>query len=123
MKALTVVLFAATLAFGQSSGRTEQFRSIEINNYGETRPIETACERTTAPVAKDTPNPVLNPGTFVKVNLIVGWDGKVYSPLILSSSKGVNPNVLRVLHSWRFDPATCNGVPVSAEGEITFSSR
>jgi hypothetical protein len=120
MKPLVAVLALTVLSFGQASGRKETFRSIEINNYGETRPIETACEKTTAPVAKDTPNPVLNPGTFVKVNLIVGWDGKVYSPIILSSSRGVSPNVLRVLKSWRYDPATCNDIPVSSEGEITF---
>jgi len=31
--------------------------------------------------------------------------------------------VLDTVLSWRYRPATCNGVPTEAEGKIAFSSR
>jgi TonB family protein len=60
----------------------------------------------------------------VKVSFIIGTDGRVHSPLILESAGATGDrNVLRTVRTWKYRPATCNGVPTEAEGKIEFSSR
>ena len=85
------------------------------------------CEDTRPPQALTTPDPLLVPseaGMRVKVSFIIGADGRVHSPLILQSGGFVGDrNVLRTVRSWRYRPATCNGVPTEAEGKIEFSRR
>jgi TonB family protein len=85
------------------------------------------CEDTRPPQALTTPEPLLvSAGTEqrVKVSFIVGTDGRVHSPLILQSAGPVGDrNVLRTVRTWRYRPATCNGVPTEAEGKIEFSRR
>ena len=85
------------------------------------------CEDTQPPEALTTPDPLLLPaslGAKVKVSFIVGADGRVHSPLILQSAGAVGDrNVLRTVKTWRYRPATCNGVPTEAEGKIEFSRR
>jgi TonB family protein len=86
-----------------------------------------ACEDVQPPEALATPDPLLSPaarGRKVKVSFIVGTDGRVHSPLILESAgiAGDRP-VLQTVRTWRYRPATCNGVPTETEGKIEFSSR
>jgi TonB family protein len=87
------------------------------------------CEDTRPPQALTTPDPLLVPSEAgmrvrVKVSFIIGADGRVHSPLILQSGGFVGDrNVLRTVRSWRYRPATCNGVPTEAEGKIEFSRR
>jgi len=85
------------------------------------------CEDTQPPQALTTPDPLLvpaGPGLNVKVSFIIGADGRVHSPLILQSAGPAGDrNVLRTVRSWRYRPATCNGVPSEAEGKIEFSRR
>ena len=85
------------------------------------------CENTHAPQALTTPDPLLVPagaGLKIKVSFIIGADGRVHSPLILQSAGPAGDrNVLRTVRTWKYRPATCNGVPTEAEGKIEFSSR
>jgi TonB family protein len=85
------------------------------------------CEDTRPPQALTTPDPLLVPTaaeSMVKVSFIVGTDGRVHSPLILQSAGPAGDrNVLRTVRTWRYRPATCNGVPTEAEGKIEFSRR
>jgi TonB family protein len=85
------------------------------------------CEDTQPPEALTTPDPLLVPaaaGEKVKVSFIIGADGRVHSPLILLSvGPAGDRNVLRTVRTWRYRPATCNGVPTEAEGKIEFSRR
>lgn len=85
------------------------------------------CEDTQAPEALTTPDPLtvsIEAGLKVKVSFIIGADGRVHSPLILQSAGPVGDrNVLRTVRTWRYRPATCNGVPTEAEGKIEFSRR
>jgi len=85
------------------------------------------CESAEPPQAIATPNPLLAPsegGTKVKVSFIVGTDGRIHSPLILESAGASGDrSVLQAVHSWRYRPATCNGVPTETEGKIEFSKR
>jgi len=80
------------------------------------------CEDNQPPQALATPDPLVVPAIKVKVSFIIGADGRVHSPLILQSSGPVGDrNVLQTVRSWRYRPATCNGVPTEAEGKIEFS--
>jgi len=86
-----------------------------------------ACEMEQPPEALTTPDPLFIPsanGKKVKVSFIIGIDGRVHSPLILESA-GIagDRRVLQTVKSWRYRPATCNGVPTETEGKIEFSSR
>ncbi len=85
------------------------------------------CEDTRPPQALTTPDPLLVPagaGLKVKVSFIIGADGRVHSPLILQSAGPAGDrNVLRTVRTWRYRPATCNGVPTEAEGKVEFSRR
>jgi TonB family protein len=98
-----------------------QFRTIPYTS------VALRCEDTQLPEALTTPDPLFVPsstGLKVKISLIVGTDGHVHSPLILQSS-GIlgDRNILQVVRAWRYRPATCNGVPTEAEGQIEFSRR
>jgi TonB family protein len=86
-----------------------------------------ACANVQPPEALTTPNPRITSnadGRNVKVSFIIGTDGRVHSPLILESA-GIagDRRVLQTVRTWRYRPATCNGVPTETEGKIVFSSR
>ena len=85
------------------------------------------CEAAQPPEALATPSPLLDvPGlsSAVTVSFIIGTDGRVHSPLILESAGlAGDRHVLQTVRTWRYRPATCNGVPTETEGKIEFSSR
>ena len=85
------------------------------------------CEDVHPPEALTTPEPVLNPmhdRMKAKVSFIIGTDGRVHSPLILESAGPTGDrHILQTVRSWRYRPATCNGVPTETEGKIEFPSR
>jgi TonB family protein len=85
------------------------------------------CEDTQPPQALTTPDPLALPFAAhqkVKVSFIIGADGGVHSPLILQSAGPAGDrSVLQTVRTWRYRPATCNGVPTEAEGKIEFSRR
>jgi len=86
-----------------------------------------ACADVQPPEALTTPDPLfvaMVGGRKVKVSFIIGTDGRVHSPLILESA-GVagDRRVLQTVRTWRYRPATCNGVPTETEGKVEFSSR
>jgi TonB family protein len=86
-----------------------------------------ACEDVQPPEALTTPDPLFTAsshGQTVKVSFIIGTDGRVHSPLILESAGlAGDRRVLQTVRTWRYRPATCNGVPTEIEGKIEFSSR
>ena len=86
-----------------------------------------ACAAVEPPQALTTPDPLFitaTDGRKVKLSFIIGTDGRVHSPLILESA-GVagDRRVLQTVRTWRYRPATCNGVPTETEGKVEFSSR
>ena len=86
-----------------------------------------SCEDVQPPEALTTPDPLFTPvahGKTVKVSFIIGTDGHVHSPLILESAGlAGDRHVLQTVRTWKYRPATCNGVPTETEGKIEFSSR
>lgn len=90
--------------------------------------LHSRCENTKAPQPLATPRPLLVPmgstQNTMKVSFIVGSDGRVHSPLILESAgTAEDRSILRTVRDWRYRPATCNGVPIEAEGKMEFSRR
>jgi len=85
------------------------------------------CEDVQPPEALATPDPLFAPaskGQKVTISFIIGTDGRVHSPLILQSAGLTGDrHVLQTVRTWRYRPATCNGVPTEIEGKIEFSSR
>jgi TonB family protein len=137
--AVLLVLFPG-LCFGKSDGISESQkaltlrehrvwappkREIEFASIGHTS--RSSCEATHPPEALATPAPLLdNPkiNIKIKVSFIIGTDGRVHSPFILESAGAVDDQVvLDAVRTWRYRPATCNGVPTEAEARIGFSGR
>jgi TonB family protein len=85
------------------------------------------CGATASPEPIATPNPLLThdyQNSRISVSFIIGTDGRVHSPLILEGAGGTQDgNALNTVRSWRYRPATCNGVPTEAEATIEFSIR
>lgn len=85
------------------------------------------CADVQAPEALATPDPLFTSSAFgrkVRVSFIIGVDGRVHSPLILESAGlAGDRRVLQTVRTWRYRPATCNGVPTETEGKVEFSRR
>ena len=79
------------------------------------------------PEALATPNPLLDQfdsTTKLTVSFIIGTDGRVHSPFVLESAGPTEDRtVLYTVSSWRYRPATCNGVPTEVEAKVEFSSQ
>lgn len=99
------------------------------SQFADVRHISAApeCADVRPPEALTTPDPLFSSavhGRKVKVSFIIGTDGRVHSPLILESAGlSGDRHVLQAVRTWRYRPATCNGVPTETEGKIEFSSR
>ncbi|MGO8985121.1 MAG: TonB family protein [Terriglobales bacterium] len=85
------------------------------------------CGDVRPPEALLTPDPLLHPeddDMNVRVSFIIGSDGHVYSAFIMDSgSPNEDQVVLRVVSSWRYRPAMCNGVPTDSEARVRFTLR
>jgi len=103
----------------KSLTRASQFVDVQ---HVSSRP---SCEDIQPPQELTTPDPLVElPGKKVKISFIIGTDGRVHSPLILQSAGLTGDRrVLQTVRTWRYRPATCNGVPTETEGKIEFSSR
>ena len=120
-----------SLASGALQTRERQFtRSlVRAAQFVDVRHISSrpSCGDVQPPEALTTPDPLFTTSAFghkVKVSFIIGIDGRVHSPLILESGGlAGDRRVLQTVRSWRYRPATCNGVPTETEGKVEFSTR
>lgn len=104
----------------------DAFRDARFSSITNAQPRVT-CENTAAPEPLATPEPLLadgKPGGRIVISFIIGTDGRVHSPLILQTSDEIHDAiVLTAVRSWKFRPATCNGVPAESDGTVEFSRR
>jgi TonB family protein len=120
-----------TSSSAQLERRERIFSKIVVRaaQFAEVRHISSrpSCENVEPPEALATPDPLFISsalGRKVKVSFIIGIDGRVHSPLILESAGlAGDRRVLQTVRTWRYRPATCNGVPTETEGKVEFSSR
>jgi TonB family protein len=134
--AISIAALAATAApadfHSENFGRRERLatkRLMRASQFVDVPHISAraVCQAVQPPEALTTPNPMLGVAAYgrkVKVSFIVGTDGRVHSLLILESAGlSGDRDVLQVVRSWRYRPATCNGVPTEIEGKVEFSSQ
>jgi TonB family protein len=109
------------LNFFGSLTRAAQFADVR---HVSSRPD---CAAVNPPTALATPDPLMaspSNGSKVAISFIIGTDGRVHSPLILESAGTAgDAHVLRTVRTWRYRPATCDGIPTETEGKVEFSSR
>ncbi len=108
--------------------RETEYRVVTTTSYGDhvssvsviPDPASEPCASTRNPIPRSTPNPILNTDGWVTVNFVITTDGRVWSPLILESNgnQADDRATLRVVTSWKYRPATCNGVPTEAEAVV-----
>lgn len=100
-------------------------RSVTGTVYGETqtqpripRPHRTAppaqTARMTQPVPEYQPVPPLHGHGHARLTLTVGTDGRVRDVDIVQPLAGEMGRLIGAVQSWRFRPATDNGVPVTS---------
>jgi hypothetical protein len=79
-------------------------------------PVQQRSSARTPPRAEYIPFPEIHVDreTTIQLTLLVGADGRVHSVSIDGVLPGQTAKLIAAIHSWRFRPATENGVPVSA---------
>ena len=60
--------------------------------------------------------------TNLKIRFVIGIDGRLHKMAVVNSAgHAADSKAVNVLRQWRYMPATCNGVPMEAEGTVEFS--
>ena len=117
----TSLLHERERPLGKTLTRDSRFSEVPHLN------ARSSCEAVQPPEALTTPEPLLTPARErmrVKISFIIGTDGRVHAPLILESAGPARDRrILQTVRTWRYRPATCNGVPTETEGKVEFSSR
>lgn len=77
----------------------------------------------TRPVPQYQPIPdlVVSERVTARLELIVGADGRVKEVNLKNSIPGQTPKLIAAVQSWKFKPATENGVPVAAPFTVEIS--
>jgi TonB family protein len=138
---LVLLLLIPMVALAASTPRSSRSSAFEARERQVSRSLvrasqfvdvrhltsRSSCEEVQPPEALTTPDPLFSAGALgrtVKVSFIIGTDGRVHSPLILESAGlAGDRRVLQTVRTWRYRPATCNGVPTETEGKVQFSIR
>jgi len=60
----------------------------------------------------------------LKIRFVIGVDGRLHKLAVVNSAgRAADSRAFNALRQWRYEPATCNGVPVEAEGTVEFPGR
>ena len=99
-------------------------RSVTGTVYGQTQPLpprvprpqrqSTTVAHMTQPVPEYQPVPSLRGHGHARLTLTVGTDGRVRDVDIVEPLAGEMGRLIGAVQSWRFKPATDNGVPVTS---------
>jgi TonB family protein len=114
----------------QQQAQTIDPRSVTGTVYGETQPMPphvprphraTTMSRMTQPVPEYQPVPSLRGHGHARLTLTVGPDGRVRDVDIVQPLAGEMGRLVGAVQSWRFKPATDNGVPVTSRFTVDIS--
>jgi hypothetical protein len=97
---------------GTVYGQTPQ--EPHIPRPRRTAPPATTSARMTQPVPEYQPVPPLHGHGHARMTLTVGTDGRVRDVDIVQPLAGEMGRLIGAVQSWRFKPATQNGVPVTS---------
>ena len=73
-----------------------------------------------------TPFPAFPKGRCgsLKIRFVIGTDGRLHKMAVINSAGHVaDSKAFNALRRWRYEPATCNGVPIETEGIVEFPVR
>jgi len=60
----------------------------------------------------------------LKISFVIGTDGHLHKMAVVNSAgRAADSKAFNALRQWRYEPATCNGVPMEAEGTVEFPGR
>jgi TonB family protein len=60
----------------------------------------------------------------LKIRFVIGVDGRLHKLAVVNSAgRTADSKAFNALRQWRYEPATCNGVPMEAEGTVEFPGR
>ena len=60
----------------------------------------------------------------LKIRFVIGVDGRLHKLAVVNSAgRAADSRAFNALRQWRYEPATCNGVPMEAEGTVEFPGR
>jgi TonB family protein len=114
----------------QQQAQTIDPRSVTGTVYGQTQPTQprlprphraTTMSRLTQPVPEYQPVPSLRGHGHARLTLTVGPDGRVRDVDIVQPLAGEMGRLVGAVQSWRFKPATDNGVPVTSRFTVDIS--
>jgi len=84
------------------------------------------CPAVLPPKPLATPLPVLPKAgrKNLKMSFVIGVDGRLHKLAVINSAgRTADSRAFKALRQWRYEPATCNGVPTEAEGTVEFPGR
>jgi TonB family protein len=113
----------------QQQAQTIDPRSVTGTVYGQTeptpprvpRPHRVTTSRMTQPVPEYQPVPSLRGHGHARLTLTVGPDGRVRDVDVVQPFAGEMGRLIGAVQSWRFKPATDNGVPVTSRFTVDIS--
>jgi len=82
-----------------------------------------SCPAVRPPRPLATPLPALRKTgqAKLKVRFVIGVDGRLHKMAVVNSAgRTADSKAVNTLRQWRYTPATCNGVPMEAEGTVEF---
>jgi TonB family protein len=76
------------------------------------------------PLATPLPAPPKAGRRNLKIRFVIGVDGRLHKLAVINSAgRAADSRAFNALRQWRYEPATCNGVPMEAEGTVEFPER
>jgi TonB family protein len=82
-----------------------------------------SCPAIRPPRPLATPLPAFRKAgqTNLKIRFVIGVDGRLHKMAVVTSAgRAADSKAVDALRQWRYTPATCNGVPMEAEGTVEF---
>jgi len=107
----------------QTLGPNRKTRSVSDDDWMPQFDAHNRCPAVLPPKPLATPMPTL-PKTgrrSLKISFVIGVDGRLHKLAVINSAgRAVDARAFSALRQWRYEPATCRGVPIEAEGTVEF---
>jgi len=123
---VVIVLLAGVCAASippQTPGPHRKARSVSDDDWMPPFDAHSRCPAVLPPKPLATPMPVLPKARRrdLKISFVIGVDGRLHKLAVINSAgAAVDARAFSALRQWRYEPATCKGVPVEAEGTVEF---
>ena len=126
---VVIILVAGVCAASIPPERFGPHRNARaVSDEDWTPPFEahSRCPVVLPPKPLATPLPALHKAGRgnLKISFVIGIDGRLHKLAVINSAgRAADAKAFDVLRQWRYEPATCNGVPMEAEGTVEFPGR